>query len=324
MLIKVSFVIALFEIKVLKDSLLNHKAEHAAYYVNYHCSFKYSAENYWNTFIFYSPIVLIAMALLTLLADKGIKIICHTEESMACLHRMLEHANKGQDKTETIVELLESFVTNSSSSFYLAYAFRALFEGIYTFGMLGFIVYCGLIHDQKNDWLCSIGNSDFFCDNHKVEIYRAFLIFVAILLAIQGMCAFGSLIWLVIPCVGKLGDIMKNLELTLNDMKGNEVDNEHTFDLEEFYYSNNNFKFMFDLLSQTNGVEACFQIFCLLDKNVNSLCKVDNIKIAQSGRNIKVKFDGAPAFKLMNKENCMHIVEIYPKVSSVSFFSNLI
>ena len=53
--------------------------------------------------------------------------------------------------------------------------------------MLGFIVYCGLIHDPKNDWLCSIGNSEFFCDNHKVEIYRAFMIFAAVLLAIQGM-----------------------------------------------------------------------------------------------------------------------------------------
>ena len=288
----------------------------SANYVNSHCSFKYAAD---DTFMFYFPILLVAMALVILMADQGVMIICKSEESMRYLHKMLENAGKGQeDRTDTTVELLQSFISNSSSSFYLAYVLRALLEGISASCMLCFIIFCGLAsNDHETEWTCEIGDSTYFCDNRKVQIYKSFMIFAAILLAIVGVCAFGSLIWLMTPCTGKLQGIMKNLELTLNDMKGDEVDNEHTIDLEEFYFSNKNFKFMFDLLSLTNGVEACFRIFCLLDKNVNQLCQVDNIHTSQSGRNIKVKFDGAPAFKLMDKENCMYTVEISPSVPSV-------
>ena len=268
--------------------------------------------------MFYFPILLVAMALVILMADQGVMIICQSEDSMRYLHKMLENAGKGQgDRTGTTVELLQSFISNSSSSFYLAYVLRALLEGISASCMLCFIIFCGLANDHETEWQCKIGDSAYFCDNRKVQIYRSFMIFATILLAIVVVCAFGSLIWLMAPCTGKLQGIMKNLELTLNDMKGDEVDNEHTIDLEEFYYSNKNFKFMFDLLSLTNGVEACFRIFCLLDKNVNQLCQVDNIHTSQSGRNIKVKFDGAPAFKLMDKENCMYTVEISPSVPSV-------
>ena len=140
----------------------------------------------------------------------------------------------------------------------------------------------------------------------------------SIMLSIQVICAYGTLIWFC-PCYGSLNGIMSNLKSDLTEMREEfEDDHEHTIDIEELYFHDRNFKLMFDILSETHGVESCFEIFCLLDKNVNKLCQVDNLTIVQKGKNAIVKFNGAPAFKVMDDENCIFTVEISPNVSSVS------
>ena len=289
-----------------------------AYYVNSHCSFDYAASDEHKTFMFYFPMVLVAIALFMLLIDQGIMTICQSEESMGHLHKMLQHiADKDKDKNEKTVELLQSFASNSSSNFFVAYVLKAIFGGIVASGLLFGIVVFGIIPDHPDAWQCSIGKLQYLCTNHKVEIYTAFMYLASIMLAIQAICAYGSLIWFC-PCFGKLDAIMSNLKSDLTEMREEfEDDHEHTIDIEELYFHDKNFKLMFDILAETHGLESCFQIFCLLDKNVNKLCQVDNLKIGQKGKSAIVKFDGAPAFKVMDDENCIFTVEITPNVSSV-------
>ena len=263
--------------------------------------------------------VLVAIALLLLLIDEGVMTICKSKESMEHLHKMLEHmADKKKDKNEKTVELLQSFASNSSSSFFVAYVLKSVFGGIVASGLLFAIVFFGIIPEHPETWQCSIGTSEFLCTNHKVEIYTAFMYLASIMLAVQVICAYGTLIWFC-PCFGSLNGIMSNLKSDLTEMREEfEDDHEHTIDIEELYFHDRNFKLMFDILSETHGVESCFEIFCLLDKNVNKLCQVDNLTIVQKGKNAIVKFNGAPAFKVMDDENCIFTVEISPNVSSVS------
>ena len=271
------------------------------------------------TFMSQFPMLLVAIALFMLLVDQGIMTICKSNNSMGNLHKMLEHiADKEKDKNEKTVELLQSFASNSSCNFFVAYVLRAVIEGIVASGLLFSIIFFGIIPNNPETWQCSIGTSEFLCANHRVEIYTAFMYLASIMLAIQAICAYGSLIWFC-PCFGKLDGIMSSLKFDLSEMRFHSGDdNEHTIDIEELYYHDKNFKLMFDILSETNGVESCLQIFCLLDKNVHKLCQADNLKITQRVKNAIVKFDGAPAFKVMDDENCIFTVEITPNVSSVS------
>ena len=79
--------------------------------------------------MFYFPMVLVAIALFMLLIDQGIMTICQSEESMGHLHKMLQHiADKDKDKNEKTVELLQSFASNSSSNFFVAYVLKAIFH----------------------------------------------------------------------------------------------------------------------------------------------------------------------------------------------------
>ena len=155
--------------------------------------------------------VLVAIALLLLLIDEGVMTICKSKESMEHLHKMLEHmADKEKDKNEKTVELLQSFASNSSSSFFVAYVLKSVFGGIVASGLLFAIVFFGIIPEHPETWQCSIGTSEFLCTNHKVEIYTAFMYLASIMLAVQVICAYGTLIWFC-PCFGSLNGIMSNL-----------------------------------------------------------------------------------------------------------------
>ena len=110
------------------------------------------------TFMSQFPMLLVAIALFMLLVDQGIMTICKSNNSMGNLHKMLEHiADKEKDKNEKTVELLQSFASNSSSNFFVAYVLKAIFGGIvppyqeiicYDFSLLfwtnSFIVQLGL------------------------------------------------------------------------------------------------------------------------------------------------------------------------------------
>ena len=132
--------------------------------------------------------VLVAIALFMLLIDEGVMTIC--KESMEHLHNMLEDiADKKKDKNKQTVKLLQSFASNSSSSFFVAYVLKSVFGGIVASGLLFAIVFFGIIPDHLETCRCRIWTSEYLCTNHKVKIYTAFIYLASSMLTIQVICA---------------------------------------------------------------------------------------------------------------------------------------
>ena len=255
------------------------------------------------------------MAFSIILVDEVVMTLLHCKNDLKHMHEIVKDTESEESDNKKTVEMFETFSSDRGSYFLPAYVLKTLFEGLISIGLLVIIVNFGLMAEHSKTTQCTIAKTDFLCETHRVIFYRVVMYIAAILLCINILCAFGPLIW-IFPCFGKLSKNMNHLKSTLTDLKKKET-NAYNLDVEDYYFNDKNSKLLFDILAETNGIEVCFQIFCLMDNQMYEICQVQNINVSQKGKNVVVRFDGAPAFKYLDGVSCKYIVEISPEVPSV-------
>ena len=256
---------------------------------------KYCTMTAVDGFILYFPYILLVMALVMVLIERGFVRAFNTGLKLDTFYNLLvkEEPNKeGEVKkdvdenidtedTRGAIEVSHSFM--SSSNYFLSYIVRTISEFVVAAALLIWLIVKGLPSIQRDEFiLCDVYEYFYECAGHPQQFYM-YTLFVAIVILIMFLLSnIYSLLWLAIPQLSTLGSVMSKYKTKLKANQGDD-DDEHLGGLYKIYYNNRDLRLLLDLLASSSGIAPSLRILALFDRNLRCKIEPGNVHINQLG-----------------------------------------
>ena len=294
-----------------------------------------------DSFILYFPFVLLIIALLLILIERGFITIFRAGLELNNFYKLLqsedlldENPNKeneedqNEDDNKIAIEIAQSF--GPSSNYFKSYLIRTIFEFVTATCLLVYFAYSGFhVFNTDEEFLyCPVGQHFYQCAGHPQEFYKYVFYISTVIVIMYILCCIYNFLWLFIPQLGSLSGLMNKYK---NQFKNeNENGNDIVGDLHDVYYNNKDLKLLLDLLASSSGIAPCIRILCLFDKNLRQMAKVGNLKFMHQENetegkvDLGVEFEDPKAikniFSQLDNAVCVYTIEITPSLPSVSHF----
>ena len=301
---------------------------------------KYCTYTAVDNFILYFPFVLLVIALLLILIERGFISIFKAGMELNNFYKLLqsedllddkesseEEENTDIDENKIAIEIAQSFGPNSN--YFISYLLRTLAEFLTSSILLFYLFYFGLNSFNTEDFIyCPVGEYHYQCAGHPKDFYEIVFYITIVIVIIYILCCVYNLLWLLVPQFGSLSGLMNKYK---SEFK-HENDQDIIGDLHDVYYKNSDLKLLLDLLAASSGIAISIRILCLFDKNLRKMSKVGNLKINQrtteneDNVDICVEFEDPFAikniFSKLNNTVCIYTAEVLPALPSVSNFQS--
>eukprot|EP00092_Neocalanus_flemingeri_P026006 GFUD01028186.1.p1 GENE.GFUD01028186.1~~GFUD01028186.1.p1 ORF type:complete len:488 (+),score=99.87 GFUD01028186.1:471-1934(+) len=171
------------------------------------------------------------------------------------------------------LEIRQSF--KNSNNFFISYLVRTILEIIVASILLIYSVIEGIpILDHSNTIICDVHSYYFECSGQPAQFYIYILYFTIAITSFYIMCNIYNLMWLTLPCFGKLSRLMTTYKRNMRDLAGEgKTDKELMGDLYDIYYNNIDLRLLLELLTTSSGVAPAIAMMTLFDKGFREAMK---------------------------------------------------
>jgi len=171
------------------------------------------------------------------------------------------------------IEIRQSF--KNSNNFFISYLVRTILEIVVALLLLIYSIVEGIpILDDSNTIICDVHSYYFECSGQPAQFYIYILYFTIIITSCYILCNIYNLMWLVLPCFGKLSRLMTTYKSNMRELAGEDkTDEELMGDLYDIYYNNVDLRLLLELLTTSSGVAPAIAMMTLFDKGFRDAMK---------------------------------------------------
>ena len=164
------------------------------------------------------------------------------------------------------IEIRQSF--QNSNNFFISYLVRTVLEIIVALLLLIYSIVKGIpILDDSNTIICDVHSYFFECSGQPAQFYKYILYFTIIITSFYILCNIYNLMWLTLPCFGRLRRLMSTYKWNMRKLSGYALsDKELLGDLYDIYYNNVDLRLLLELLTSSSGVAPAIGMMTLFDK----------------------------------------------------------
>jgi len=177
------------------------------------------------------------------------------------------------DGGKEAVEIRQSF--KNSNTFFISYLLRTILEIIVAFILLIYSIIEGIpILDDSNSIVCDVHGYYFECSGQPAQFYKYILYFTIVITSGYILCNIYNLMWLTMPCFGRLSRLMTTYKSNMRELAGpDKSDADMLGDLYDIYYNNVDLRLLLELLTTSSGVAPAIAMMTLFDKGFRTAMK---------------------------------------------------
>jgi len=240
-----------------------------------------------DPFLLYFPYFLLIIALSLFFIERVFSKIFEAGNKLEKFYNLLQRENVldakatpeggacqlSSDGGREAIEIRQSF--KNSNSFYISYLVRTILEIIVASLLLVYSVLEGIpILDHSNTIICDVHSYYFECSGQPAQFYIYILYFTIAITSFYILCNIYNLMWLTLPCFGRLSRLMTTYKSNMRDLAGEEkTDKELMGDLYDIYYNNVDLRLLLELLTTSSGVAPAIAMMTLFDKGFRDSMK---------------------------------------------------
>jgi len=171
------------------------------------------------------------------------------------------------------IEIRQSF--KHSNNFFISYLVRTILEIIVALLLLIYSIVEGVpILDDSNTIICDVHGYYFECSGQPAQFYIYILYFTIGITSSYILCNIYNLMWLTMPCFGRLSRLMTTYKQNMRALAGEDkTDKELLGDLYDIYYNNVDLRLLLELLTTSSGVAPAIAMMTLFDKGFRDAIK---------------------------------------------------
>ena len=176
-----------------------------------------------DSFILYFPFVLLIIALLLILIERGFITMFRAGLELNNFYKLLqsedlldENPNKSeendedqtQDDNKIAIEIAQSF--GPSSNYFKSYLIRTIVEFLTATCLLIYFAYSGFhVFNTDEEFLyCPVGQHFYQCAGHPQEFYKYVFYISTVIVIMYILCCIYNFLWLLMPQLGSLSGLM--------------------------------------------------------------------------------------------------------------------
>lgn len=241
-----------------------------------------------DPFMLYFPYFLLLIALSLFFIERVFYKIFEAGDKLEKFYKLLMKENVLDPKTvpeggacqintseggREAIEIRQSF--KNSNSFFTSYLLRTVLEIIVAFILLLYSIIEGIpILDDSNTIICDVHSYYFECSGQPAQFYKYILYFTIVITSCYILCNIYNLMWLTMPCFGRLSRLMTTYMSNMRELAGpDKSDKELVGDLYDIYYNNVDLRLLLELLTTSSGVAPAIAIMTLFDKGFRDAMK---------------------------------------------------
>jgi len=275
-----------------------------AWWVKKYCTYNGSVDG----FLLYFPYIVLMIALLLFALEKLFQKVFNAGDKLEKFYSLLvkekvfkdkedeEASNVGCDATDGGVEAVElRYSFKHSASYFWSYLSRTMIELLVSIFLMTYMIIKGLPKlDHSEDIICDAHGFKYECHGNPTSFYIYSLYVTIAITAIYILCNIYNVLWLLIPCFGKLSRVMSAYKYNMLERHhgSGKSDKEVLGDLYDIYYNNRDLRLLLDLLATSSGVAPAIAIMTLFDSNFREAMKptIENVLVSREIGIAKVQF----------------------------------